>query len=44
MARFSEERAPSCPLDRWDLAAMVETQGSYEEAVRGTGREEEFGR
>ena len=41
MAAFNEERAPSCRFGRWDLEAMVETQGSHEEAVRGARREGE---
>jgi len=33
MAAFNEETVLSRPFGRWDLAAMVETQGSCEEAV-----------
>ena len=29
------------PPRRWELSVMVETRGSYEEAVRREGREEE---
>ena len=39
MAAFSEKRAPSS--DRWDLVAIVETQGSREETVRRAAREQE---
>ena len=35
MAKFSEERAPPCSVGCWDSVAMVETQDSHEEAVRG---------
>ena len=41
IAAFSEERASSCPPGRRDSVAMVETQGSYEEVVRGLDREGE---
>ena len=41
IATFSEERAPSCPFGRWDVVAMVETQGSHEEAVWGARRDGE---
>ena len=41
MAMFSEERAPSHPLGRWDLVVMVETQGSRERAVLHASCEEE---
>ena len=40
MAPFSEERAPSRPFGRWDLAVMVGTKGICEKAVRGVGRKE----
>ena len=43
MAIFSEERTASRPFGRWDLSAMVEKKGSYEEAVRSMDREEESG-
>jgi hypothetical protein len=33
MAVFSEEIAPSRPLGRWGLVAIVERQGSCEKAV-----------
>ena len=39
MAAFSKETASSRPFGRWDLVAMVETRGSYQEAVEGAGRE-----
>ena len=39
MAAFSKETVFSRPFGRWDLVAMVETRGSYEEAVQGAGRE-----
>ena len=39
MAAFSKETVLSRPFGRWDLVAMVETRGSYEEAVQGAGRE-----
>ena len=41
MATFSKERAPSRPFGRWDLAAMVEMQDSWEKAVRRVSCEEE---
>ena len=41
MAVFNEERALSRLIGRRDLVAMVETQGSCEEAVRRAGCEEE---
>jgi len=41
MDTFSEERAPSCPFGRWDLAAMVGARGSWEKAVRRGGCEGE---
>ena len=41
IATFSEERAPSCPFGRWDIVAMVGTQGSHEEAERGARRDGE---
>ena len=41
MATFSEERAPPCSVGSWELVAMVETQDSHEEAVRGARCEEE---
>ena len=34
MAAFSEERASTCPLGRWGLVAMVETQDSREETMQ----------
>jgi len=39
MTAFSEERVPS--FGRWDLVAMVETQGGREETVRRAAREQE---
>jgi len=41
MAIFSEERAPPCPLGRWESVAMVEIPGRYEDAMRREGCEEE---
>ena len=41
MATFSEERAPSRPLCRWNLATMAQTQGSCEKTVLRAGCEEE---
>ena len=41
MAAFNEERALSRPFGRWDLVAMVETQGGCKKAVQRAGREEE---
>ena len=37
---FSDERTPSRSFCRWDLFAMVETQGSCEKGVQRVGREE----
>ena len=34
MAAFNKERVPFRPFGRWDVVAMVETQGRCEEAVR----------
>ena len=36
MARFSA-RTPSGPFGRWDLVAIVETQGGWEKAMGGIG-------
>ena len=42
MAAFSKERAASCPIGRWDLSVIVETQGSCEDVDgAGAGHEEE---
>jgi len=41
IAAFSKETEFSRPFGRWDLVAMVETQGSCEETARGAGCEEE---
>ena len=39
MAAFSES-AFSRPFSRWDLVAIVKTQGSWGSGMRGIGREE----
>lgn len=41
MALFSEEKTLSHSFGRWNLAAMVETQGSCGKAVQHVGCEEE---
>ena len=41
MAIFKGGIALPRPFHRWELSAMVETQGSCEEAVRREGCEEE---
>ena len=41
MAAFNKETALSRPFGRWDLVAMVETQGSREETMEGAGRKQE---
>ena len=41
MAIFKAGIALPRPFRRWELSAMVETQGSWEEAVRRKGCEEE---
>ena len=37
MTAFSEERAPSRPLGRWDSLAMAEVRGIREKAVGFAG-------
>ena len=40
MAALSEERTLFCASGCWDISAMVEAQGSCEDAVRGKGCKE----
>lgn len=40
MAALSEERTLFCAFGVWDISAMVEAQGSCEDAVRGKDRKE----
>ena len=39
MATFNEERAPPCPIGRWDLSVIVGTQGGCVKLLRRYDRE-----